>query len=164
VAAAIDTAGLPPLRELTGTDPLTLLPGHRALHEAIQQALEANEITVAVVQLEELAAINRDAGYAAGDRALLIASRATQLAAARVGGTVYRDSGRRLVVMVKGTPTGATHDLADELHTEFAIGPRVSVGITTGRPGEAAPDVLARARDALPEPPAGPPQTLGSGT
>ena len=31
---------------------------------------------------------------AAGDHALLIAARATQLAASRVGGTVYRDSGR----------------------------------------------------------------------
>ena len=96
VASAIDTAGLPPLRELTGTDPLTLLPGHRAFHEAAAQAVEAGAATVAVVQLEELEAINRRDGYAAGDRALLIAARATQLAAARVGGTVYRDSGRRL--------------------------------------------------------------------
>src|SRR3954453_3433054 len=40
VASAIDTAGLPPLRELTGTDPLTLLPGHRAYREAVAQGVE----------------------------------------------------------------------------------------------------------------------------
>ena len=155
VASAIDTAGLPPLRELTGTDPLTLLPGHRALHEAAAHALEADTITVAVVQIEELDAINRSDGYAAGDRAILIAARATQLAASRVGGTVYRDSGRRLAVLVKGTSNEATPDLAAELHTEFAIGPRVSVGVTVGRPGQTAQDVIMRARDAIPEPPAG---------
>jgi GGDEF domain-containing protein len=109
VAAAIDTAGLPPLRQLTGTDPLTLLPGHRAFHEA---AADEDPITVAIVQLDELDTINRGDGYAAGDRALLIAARATQLAAARVGGTVYRESGRRLAVLVKGVPTA---DLAAEL-------------------------------------------------
>src|SRR3954447_8874372 len=81
VASAIDTAGLPPLRELTVTDPLTLLPGHRAFHEATAQAAEDGAATVAVVELAELEAINRRDGYAAGDRALLIASRATQLCA-----------------------------------------------------------------------------------
>ena len=72
--------------------------------------------------------INRRDGYAAGDRALLIAARATQLAAARVGGTVYRDSGRRLTILVDGAPP-STIDVAAELHTEFAIGPRVRVGV-----------------------------------
>jgi hypothetical protein len=71
---------------------------------------------------------------------------------------VYRDSGRRLAILVKGIPTA---DLAAELHTEFAIGPRVSIGSTMGRPGETADDVIARAREAItddatrsPEPPA----------
>ena len=153
VASAIDTAGLPPLRELTGTDPLTLLPGHRALHEAAAEALEADELTIAVVQLEALDAINRSHGYGAGDRALLIAARATQLAAARAGGTVYRHSGRRLVVLIKGSPAEATPDLAAELHTEFAIGPEVSFGIAHGRAGETAHDVIARARNAIADAP-----------
>jgi len=158
VAAAIDTAGLPPLRELTGTDPLTLLPGHRAFHEAAADVVTHDPVAVAIVQLEDLDTINRSDGYAAGDHALLIAARATQLAASRVGGTVYRDSGRRLAILVKGIPTAG---LAAELHTEFAIGPRVSIGSTMGRPGETADDVIARAREAItddatrsPEPPA----------
>lgn len=157
VAAATDTAGLPALRELTGTDPLTLLPGHRAFHEAAAQAVETVGATVAIVQLEELDALNRREGYAAGDRALLIAARATQLAASRVGGTVYRDSGRRLAILVGRAPTASTPDVVAELHTEFAIGPRVSVGVGISRPGEVAEDLIARARAAIAEPRAGSP-------
>jgi HD-GYP domain-containing protein (c-di-GMP phosphodiesterase class II) len=149
VASAIDTAGLPPLRELTGTDPLTLLPGHRAFHEAAERAVDdAGAATVAVVGLEDLEAINRRDGYAAGDRALLIAARAMQLAAARVGGTVYRESGRRLAILVKGAPP-ATTDIAAELHTEFAIGPRVRVGVAVRQPGESGETLITRARAAI---------------
>jgi HD-GYP domain-containing protein (c-di-GMP phosphodiesterase class II) len=148
VASAIDTAGLPPLRELTGTDPLTLLPGHRAFHEAAADAVKEGAATVAVVQLEDLEAINRRDGYAGGDRALLIAARATQLAAARVGGTVYRDSGRRLTILVKGAPP-STIDVAAELHTEFAIGPRVRVGVAVRQGDESGETLIARARAAI---------------
>jgi HD-GYP domain-containing protein (c-di-GMP phosphodiesterase class II) len=146
VAWALDTAGLPPLRELTGTDPLTLLPGHRAVHEAAARAAEAGEITVAIVQLEELGELNRREGYAEGDHALLVAARATQLAAARVGGTVYRESGRRFAVLVAGDPSTRGRDLVAELHTEFAVGPDVRVTVASGDDGE---DVIARARAAL---------------
>jgi HD-GYP domain-containing protein (c-di-GMP phosphodiesterase class II) len=143
---ALDDAGLAPLRELTGTDPLTLLPGHRALHEAAARAAEGDGLTVAIVQLEDLAEINRRHGYAEGDHALLVAARATQLAAARVGGTVYRQSGRRFALLVAGDASARGHDLATELHTEFALGPSVRVSVATGHNGE---DVLASARDAI---------------
>jgi HD-GYP domain-containing protein (c-di-GMP phosphodiesterase class II) len=146
VAWAMDTAGLPPLRELTGTDPLTILPGHRALHEAAARASEAGEVTVAIVQLEELVELNRRDGYAEGDHALLVAARATQLAAARVGGSVYRESGRRFALLVAGDPSTRGRDLAAELHTEFAVGPAVRVTVASGDDGE---EVIARARAAL---------------
>jgi len=146
VASAMDTAGLPPLRELTGTDPLTLLPGHRALHEAATQLAEAGELTVAIVQLEDLGDVNRNQGYADGDHTLLVAARTTQLAAARVGGSVYRESGRRFAVLAAGDPSARGRDLAAELHTEFALGPSVRVTVATGDDGEA---VIARARAAL---------------
>ncbi|WP_028062247.1 HD domain-containing phosphohydrolase [Solirubrobacter soli] len=145
VASAIDTAGLPPLRELTGTDPLTLLPGHRLFHEAAARAVTGGEATVAIVQLDDLDSINCDEGYAEGDHALLIAARATQLAAARVGGTVYRDSGRRLSILIPG----ANGDIAAELHTEFAIGPRVTIGVAVQRPDDTGETLIARARSAI---------------
>ena len=147
----MDTAGLPPLRELTGTDPLTLLGGHRALHEAADAAAgEDLGLTVAaLVQLEELDTINRRDGYAAGDHALLIAARASQLAAARVGGTVFRASGRRFA--------RAGHACSDR--PEPRPGRRTAHGVRdrparadrcrqppAGRTGE---DVIARARSTL---------------
>jgi HD-GYP domain-containing protein (c-di-GMP phosphodiesterase class II) len=149
VASAMDTAGLPALRELTGTDPLTLLPGHRAFREAAAEAATDYGMTVAMVQLEDLDRLNRVDGYAAGDHALLIAARAAQLAAARVGGRVYRDSGRRVAVLVGDGPDSRRHDLAAELHTEFAIGPRVRVGVAHWQSGDTGEDVIARARDAM---------------
>jgi GGDEF domain-containing protein len=157
VAAALDTAGLPASREHTpGSDPLTLLPGHRAFHEAVMLAYAAaqtdgGELTVAIVQLEGLGELNRQEGYLAGDRAITIAARAAQLAAARFGGAVYRDSGRRFGILVTGTPRGAPRpDLAAELHTEFAIGPPVRIGVVTMAPGENGEDVIRRARAAVP--------------
>ena len=39
-------------------------------------------------------------------------------------------------MLVKGAPTARDPDLAAELHTEFAIGPRVRVGVAVGQPGE----------------------------
>jgi GGDEF domain-containing protein len=149
VASAMDTAGLPALRELTGTDPLTLLPGHRAFREAAAEAATADGMTVAMVQLEDLDRLNRVDGYAAGDHALLIAARAAQLAAARVGGRVYRDSGRRVAVLVGPGPDSRRRDLAAELHTEFAIGPRVRVGVAHWQSGDTGEDLIARAREAM---------------
>jgi GGDEF domain-containing protein len=145
VASAIDTAGLPPRGKFTGTDPLTLLLGHRAFHEAAAHAAADGTGTVAIVEIVGLDEINRGEGYAAGDRALLAAARATQRAAARVGGSVYRDSGRRLAILVARTsPTSPV--LAAELHTEFAIGPHVRVGVADWQPGDSGESLIERAR------------------
>ena len=159
VASALDTAGLPSSREHTpASDPLTLLPGHRAFHEAAQHltGLEAETdaglLSVAIIQLEELDELNRQEGYLAGDRAIMIAARASQLAAARFGGAVYRDSGRRFGVLVAGPIDAPRPDLAAELHTEFAIGPRVRIGVATRAPGETGEDVIRRARAAVAAP------------
>jgi GGDEF domain-containing protein len=159
VASALDTAGLPDGHEHEpGSDPLTLLPGHRAFHEAARRlaggGAEADHgtLTVAIVQLEDLDALNRREGYIAGDRAITLAARAAQLAAARFGGTVYRDSGRRFGILVVAAPGAAQPDLAAELHTEFAIGPRVRIAVITGAPDETGEDVIARARAAVASP------------
>jgi HD-GYP domain-containing protein (c-di-GMP phosphodiesterase class II) len=143
LASALDTGGLPGRPDdLPPGDQLTLLPGHRAFREAAQRA----ELTVALVQLEELEAINRRDGYREGDRAILAAARCAQLAATRFGGTVYRDSGRRLGVLVAGAQE---RELRAELHTEFALGPDVRIGVASARTGETGEDALARARSAL---------------
>jgi GGDEF domain-containing protein len=154
--SALDIAGLPVDRVLhiSATDPLTVLPGHRAFREAAHAAAQAAEtdgggLLIAIVQLERLEDVNRRDGYVAGDQAILSAARASQLAAVRHGGSVYRDSGRRLAILVTSTPSSAQPDLAAELQLEFALGPAVRVGVATRRAGESGEDVIGRARIAL---------------
>ena len=154
VASALDTGGLSSAREEAPTpDPLTLLPGHRefreAAHAAARAASGSGEITIALVELDELDAINRREGYTAGDHAILAAARGVQRAALRCGGTAYRESGRRFGLLLGGTGATAEADLAAELHTEFAVGPSVRVGLVTQQPAETIDDVVTRARAAL---------------
>jgi HD-GYP domain-containing protein (c-di-GMP phosphodiesterase class II) len=154
VATALDTGGLPSAREeAPAPDPLTLLAGHRAFREAAHAAARAasgnGEVTIALVELDELDAINRREGYAGGDRAILTAARSVQRAALRCGGTAYRESGRRFALIVTGTSAVAEPNLAAELHTEFAVGPSVRVSVATQQPGETMDDVVTRARAAL---------------
>ena len=154
VASALDTAGLSSTREDPPTpDPLTLLPGHRDFREAAQaaarSATDIGELTIAIVELEELDAINRREGYAAGDHALLSASRCVQRAALRCGGTAYRESGRRFGLLVPGAGAVDDADMAAELHTEFAVGPTVRVSIATPQAEETIDEAIARVRSAL---------------
>jgi HD-GYP domain-containing protein (c-di-GMP phosphodiesterase class II)/GGDEF domain-containing protein len=150
VASALDTGGLTARRDdVPAHDPLTLLPGHRAFREAAAAAAADGGLMVAIVRLEGLDALNRDEGYREGDRAILAAARNAQAAAVRFGGTVYRDSGRRLAILVTGAATAHQPDLAAELHTEFTLGPEVKIGVAAGRPGETGHEVIGRARTAL---------------
>jgi HD-GYP domain-containing protein (c-di-GMP phosphodiesterase class II)/GGDEF domain-containing protein len=144
VASALDTGGLPArLDELPVTDPLTLLPGHRAFHEA---ASAGGELTIALVRLESLDAVNHSEGYRAGDRVIVAAARNAQLAAVRLGASVYRDGGRRLGILVAGAHE---RELTAELHTEFALGPPVRIGVGVAQPGEQGEDAIVRAHAAL---------------
>jgi GGDEF domain-containing protein len=141
-------------QQMPAHDPLTLLPAHRAFRDAVDAAARAAEtdgggLTIAIVQLERLEDVNRRDGYLAGDHAILTAARASQLAAVRLGGSVYRDSGRRLAILVTSTPSAPQPDLTAELHTELALGPPVRIGVATRRAGETGEDVIRRARTAL---------------
>jgi GGDEF domain-containing protein len=145
VASALDTGGLPArLDELPVTDPLTLLPGHRAFHEAASAA--GGELTIALVGLESLEAVNRSEGYRAGDRVIVAAARNAQLAALRLGATVYREGGRRIGIIVAGAHE---QELAAELHREFALGPPVRIGVAVALPEEPGEEAIVRARAAL---------------
>ena len=48
-----------------------------------------------------------------------------------------------------GAPNAAQPDLAAELHTEFALGPPVRIGVAAWKPGETGEDVIGGARAAL---------------
>jgi GGDEF domain-containing protein len=151
LTAALDTAGLSSQREqLSAPDPLTLLGGHREFREAtaaaVRHAMDAGtRVAVVLAELEDLDAVNRREGYAAGDGMILAAARAVQRAALRCGATAYRDSGRRLGVLLAAAGTEAP-DLLAELHTELALGPRVRIGSAEWRSPLTADELFEHAR------------------
>jgi HD-GYP domain-containing protein (c-di-GMP phosphodiesterase class II) len=132
------------------TDGLTLLGNQRALHNDLREAVDVatadSSFAVALVQLEDLPAVNDDVGYAAGDHLIQVAARNAQRAAGRFGGRAYRASGRRLAILSPVDGAEAAADLLTELMTEFAGGSAIRTSITVWMPGDRAVDVLGRAR------------------
>ena len=136
----------------THVDPLTLLGSHRAFHEALQRAGEESDgagFCVALVELDGVESANRAEGYAAGDRVIQAAARGTQRAAARLGGTAFRESGRHLAVLAPSEVGTDGERLTRELFTELAFGPPVRIAAEGGAPGEDGEDVVRRARAKL---------------
>jgi diguanylate cyclase len=135
------------------TDGLTLLGNQRALHndlrEAVENATAERPFAVVLVQLEDLAPVNDDVGYAAGDHLLQVAARNAQRAAARFGGTAYRASGRRLAILAPLDGPEAATELLNELMTEFAGGSAVRTSMAVWREDDRAVDLLGRARDSV---------------
>jgi diguanylate cyclase (GGDEF)-like protein len=141
------------------SDNVTLLHSHRHLQEvAAREAKLAGRsrrpFAVAILELSELAAINRREGYAAGDMALQTAARALERAVAGEPATVGRYSGRRLAVVLPRPGHSAAERearLQDELER---CGTRVRVGVGLWQEGDCGEDVFARARLALEATPA----------
>jgi GGDEF domain-containing protein len=147
VAAAGETLG--PLGG-PSTDGLTLLGDPRALHHEVREAVDLERpFAIALVQLEDLARINGEAGFVVGDRAIRLAARNAKRAAARLGGTAYRASGRRLAVVAPLREDTTVDRVRDELVTEFTGGPAIRVAAAPWQAQESAEDLLTRARRAL---------------
>jgi len=135
-------------------DGLTLLGNHRAmLEEAERQAAERatpeHPFAVVLLQLDELARVNEEASYLAGDRLIQAAARHAQRAAARFGATAYRESGRRIGVLADMGDGRRPEELLQAVQTEFLGGPSVRAALAVWQPGETGSQVVARARSAL---------------
>ena len=63
-------------------------------------------------------------------------ARHARRAAARLGGTAYRASGRRLGISSPRAERTITPDLLDDVHAEFMAGPTVRAAISTWSPGD----------------------------
>jgi HD-GYP domain-containing protein (c-di-GMP phosphodiesterase class II)/GGDEF domain-containing protein len=161
--AVVDALPLDALREAgqvlgplaaPSVDPLTLLGNQRALAEDLRHAAARSRGSVAMLllQLEDLPQINATTGYDAGDRVIQIAARNAQRMAVRYGGTAYRVSGRRFAVVTTVGDDGQEDHLLDALRTEFLAGPSIRITLSVLRAGDAASDVLDRARRALADP------------
>jgi GGDEF domain-containing protein len=135
------------------TDGLTLLGDRRALQHALRdaaaQADADGSLTLAVVELDDIARINAEASFLVGDRVIEAAAGNVKRAAVRLGGTAYRLSGRRLAVVVPPRQGAPAANVEDEVAAEFAGGPSVRLAVVRRRPGERAEELVARARRTL---------------
>jgi diguanylate cyclase (GGDEF)-like protein len=132
-------------------DNLTLLYGHRYLHDAARAEAERAELqgkpfAAVVVELTRLAETNRADGYAAGDAAIQAVAEAVQRVARRCGGTAARESGRRICLLVPGADEATAERLADDVLAELDDGESVRVASAVWHDGDSGDDVIARAR------------------
>jgi HD-GYP domain-containing protein (c-di-GMP phosphodiesterase class II) len=154
-AAVLDGLPLDPASDDGGgtfvaatVDGPTLLGNHRALQQDLEAAARhGTPFGLVVIELSDLARVNSEEGFAAGDRLLERSARNARRAAARLGGTAYRLSGRRLAILV---PDRATRPL-DEVTAEFLPGPTMRAAMASWSPDEPADTVVDRAREALRE-------------
>lgn len=136
VAAAVDGA--------------TLLGNQRALQQDIGAAVQhGTPFGVVAIELCDLPRLNEEAGFAAGDREIEQAARSARRAAARLGGTAYRLSGRRFAILVPARDGGPLTGTVEEVQAEFLSGPSIRVAMASSLPGEPDSAVLDRARVAL---------------
>jgi HD-GYP domain-containing protein (c-di-GMP phosphodiesterase class II) len=142
----LETAGL----RSSAVDGATLLGNFRRLQQDVNAAAEHDApFALVILELADLPRVNIDEGHRAGDRLIEQAARTTRRAAARLGGTAYRVSGRRLGILVPARTGGPAPDLLDDVREEFLAGPAVRAAVSAWSPRESGDAVLARARDAL---------------
>ena len=137
----------------TLTDSLTLLYSRRHLHEtAAAQAERAGDegrrFSILLVEVVDLAEINREEGYAAGDLALQRVARAVERAAATSGATACRYGGRRLALVVPGDEDAARR-AATAVEDDIGERPVVRTATAVWQPGDSGDHVVERARTAL---------------
>jgi GGDEF domain-containing protein len=137
----------------SSTDGLTLLGDHRALQQAVREAVryahDGRPFAIALMQLDDLSRLNEESSFVVGDRAIQLAGRNAKRAAVRLGGTAYRASGRRLAIIAPLRGDVTTERLRDEIAMEFAGGPAISQAIVDWQSDERAEALVARARRAL---------------
>ena len=139
----------------TALDQLTALYPHRYLQEVA--GLEARRaprhrrpFAVVMIELADLAEINRDEGYAAGDAALREAAQALEQVAAGSPATLARYSGRRLAALLPGSGHHEAAELATRLIAELdQRSLRARTGVAVWQHGDHGADVIARARTVL---------------
>jgi len=136
VAAAVDGA--------------TLLGNHQRLQQDVSAAAKHDTpFGLVVLELVDLPRVNAERGHLAGDELIEQAARSARRAAARLGGTAYRASGRRLGILVPARERSLTPDILEDVRAEFLAGPAIRAAISAWSPGEPGEAVLARARNAL---------------
>ena len=140
--------GMPEGLMAAGVDGATLLGNHSRLQQDVSAASRhARPFGVVVIELVDLPRLNEEAGHIAGDRLIAQAARSARRSAARLGGTAYRISGRRLAILVPAREgqLGARHRRGGA--GRVPAGPRHpggDVGVDAGRAGRGGARARAR--------------------
>jgi HD-GYP domain-containing protein (c-di-GMP phosphodiesterase class II) len=150
-AAVLDALPLEPGELVTSAvDGATLLSNRRGLHQDLSAVTKhGRPFGIVVLELAELPQVNVELGHLAGDRLIEQAARRARRAAARLGGTAYRLSGRRLAIVVPARDGTLVPGVLEDVRAEFVGGPAIVAAISTSTPEEAGEAVLARAREGL---------------
>jgi GGDEF domain-containing protein len=136
VAAAVDGA--------------TLLGNHHRLQQDVTAAARhETPFGIVIVELADLPRVNAESGFAEGDRLIEQAARNARRGAARLGGTTYRVSGRRLAILVPTREGRLGPGVLEDVRAEFLAGPAIRVAMSVWAPGESGEAVITRAREAL---------------
>ncbi|HEX6652679.1 MAG TPA: HD domain-containing phosphohydrolase [Thermoleophilaceae bacterium] len=134
------------------TDNVTLLHSHRYLlehaeFEARRAQRHARPFAVVMVEVCELAEINRGEGYAAGDAVLYDVARTLEEAMGPTAAIAGRYSGRRLAAILSKSGQTAGMALVDRLHGILdGDGPVVRAAVAVWQHGDHGEAVLSRAR------------------
>jgi diguanylate cyclase (GGDEF)-like protein len=135
-------------------DNLTLLHSCSHLHELLgaearRAAVQQVGFGLVLIEMEHLHAINRQSGFAEGDRAVLQVAAVLRRTEAELGGVACRASGRRFAVVLPRADAAAAAAAAERLTAELRNTQQCSVQAVTWQPGDDAFALLDRARREL---------------
>src|SRR5438874_2427828 len=157
VAAAVRVAKLhQAAKTAAATDPLTSLPNRRSFFERLERDLAARDgasLSVAIVDANDLKALNDGFGHAAGDEALVRVGGILQ-AGVRDGDLVARIGGDEFAILFAGAPLLTAERIVRRLAERIAgstlgVGhrlPTIAWGVADAT-GDATVDALVEAAD-----------------
>jgi GGDEF domain-containing protein len=114
----------------------------------MESVADEDVVALVMLQLEQLGRLNEETSHLAGDRLIQAAARAAERGAARVAGSAFRISGRRLAVVVCCAPE-RVRDVVRDIELEFLSGPSVRTSVAVAASGDRVEDLVASARTAL---------------
>lgn len=153
-ALAIDRAAA--VERLTGlarTDPLTSLPNRRAWDEEVIREIarahrSGQQLSIGMIDIDDLKPYNDQWGHSAGDRLLLTAA-ARWRRSLRLSDLLARIGGDEFAIALPGCGLAEGVQIAETLRASLPNGIRCSIGITQWSAGESPATVVERADHAL---------------
>ena len=142
------------LEESAVTDNLTNLPNRRAFDQLVEKLPGRARFSMMAIDLDGLKEINDTLGHAAGDRMLIFAAHAMQVAL-RHGDVVARIGGDEFAVFLHEANQSDAAAVGERMLRTVGMLPsgsplpRFSVGIATGEPGSDPREVLRSADRAM---------------